>query len=225
MPGKDFISKRDGDFHPWFKNYHDRIVADPPRYGVSASDLAKLTAAYADWQVKYPAHTTAQSSARAAADDKDISRDGAEVVIRRTSKLIQAREETTSVHREELGITVPDTTRTPLSAQVVLSTPPPVLHAVCTGPKFVRIDFYPTQAPGQNEALPEGMIGAEIYAAEGGIPSDESQWVALAMDTNSPYVHNVANDVTVTMAYKARWMDLRGRKGPFGNPVVVAVTM
>lgn len=166
--------------------------------------MAELNAAYTDWETDYPAHQTAQSSARAAAEKKNNTRDTAEVVIRRIAKFIQSRKETTNQHREELRITVPDLTRTQLSAQVVLSTPPPVLQAVCTGPKFVRLDFYPTQSPGQSEALPEGMLGAEIFVAEGGIPSDESQWVALAMDTNSPYVHNVANDVTVTMAYKAQ---------------------
>jgi len=123
-----------------------------------------------------------------------------------------------------LGITVPDLTKTPLSEQIVLTTPPPIIEAKCTGAKTVRIDWYPTQAPGESEALPQGINGVSIFVAEGGIPSDESQWRFLALDTNSPYVHNAGNDSTVTLAYKAQWFDRRKRMGPFGNPVVVAVT-
>ena len=220
----DFLPRMDGAFHPWFKNFCDRIIANPAAYGVLPADLADLTAVYTAWQTDYPAHITAQSTARAAAEKKDDTRDEAESVARRLAKLIQARKATTNAQREELGITVADTTKTPLSDQIVLTTPPPIIEVKCTGPKTVRIDWYPTQAPGESEALPQGIDGVNIWVAEGGIPSDESQWSFLAMDTNSPYVHNAANDVTVTLAYKAQWFDRRKRMGPFCTPVVVAVT-
>jgi len=220
----DYIPRTDGVFNGWFRNFCDRIIATPAAYGVLPADLTDLQGVYADWLLKYPAHTTAQTTARAAAETKDDSRDESESVGRRLAKLIQARKETTNAQREELGITVADTTKTPLSEQIVLSTPPPVIQAKCTGPKTVRIDWYPTQAPGESEALPQGIDGVNIWVAEGGIPSDESQWRFLAMDTNSPYIHNVANDVTVTLAYKAQWFDRRKRMGPFCDPVVVAVT-
>ena len=224
MPGKDFIPTMDGLFNVWFINFCTRIIANPAAYGVLPDDLADLTAVYTDWQTDYPAHTTAQTTARAAAEKKDDTRDEAESVARRITKLVQARKATTGAQREELGITVADTTRTPLSDQIVLTTPAPVIKAKCTESKTVRIDWYPDQAPGESEALPHGIIGVNIWVAEGGIPSDESQWRLLAMDTNSPYLHNVANDATITMAYKAQWLDRRGRKGPFCLPVQVAVT-
>jgi hypothetical protein len=214
----------DGYFNVWFINFCVRILANPAAYGVSPEDLADLTAVYADWQVDYPAHTTAQTTARAAAEKKDGTRDEGESVGRRIAKLIQARKATTDTQRAELGITVPSGTRTPLSDQIVLTTPAPVIKAKCTESKTVRIDWYPDQAPGESEALPHGIYGVHIWVAEGGNPSDESQWRFLATDTNSPYVHNVANDATITMAYKAQWFDRRGRKGPFGAPIVVAVT-
>jgi len=222
---RKYIPNTDGDFDAWLKNFCDRIIATPAAYGILPADLADLTAVYTDWQTDYPAHTTGQTAARALTEKKDDTRDQAESVTRRLTKLIQARKATTDPQREELGITVADTTRTPLSEQIVLTTPPPVIQAICTGPKTVRIDWYPTQAPGESEALPQGIDGVNLWVAEGGIPSDESQWRFLAMDTNSPYVHNVANDVTVTLAYKAQWFDRRKRMGPFCDPVVVAVTM
>jgi hypothetical protein len=56
------------------------------------------------------------------------------------------------------------------------------------------------------------------------IPTDKKQWRFLTMDTNSPYIHNVKNDTTITMAYKAQWFDGKMRMGPFCQPVIVAVT-
>ena len=219
-----YIPTTDGDFDAWLRNFCDRIIATPAAYGVLPADLTDLTAVYTDWQADYPAHKTAQTTARAAAEKKDDSRDATESVARRVAKLIQARKATTDAQRQELGITVADTTKTPLSEQIVLTTPPPVIEAKCTGSKTVRIDWYPTQAPGESEALPQGIDGVNIWVAEGGIPSDESQWRFLAMDTNSPYIHNVGNESSATMAYKAQWFDRRKRMGPFCDPVIVAVT-
>jgi hypothetical protein len=225
MPNvKDYMPDRDGDFHVWFKNYCDRIIANPARYGVLPADLAALQAVYTDWLLKYPKHITDQATAQASAGDKDDARDAAELVGRRLTKLIQSQMGTTTVHREELGITVADMTRTQLSEQVVLTTPAPIIEAKCVGSKTVRIDWYPSQAPGESEAMPAGIAGVSIWVAEGGIPSDESQWRHLVLDSKSPHIHNVGNDATVTMAYKAQWFDKRKRVGRFCLPVQVAVT-
>jgi hypothetical protein len=221
---KDYIPDTDSGFNAWFRNFCDRIIADPARYEVLPDDLAELQAAYASWQVSYPAHITTQNAARAAAEVKDSDRDKGESVGRRVTKWVQARKSTTDAKREELGITVPDRTRTPLSEQIVQETPPPVIQAKCTASKTVRIDWYPDQTEGQSEALPQGIDGVSIWVAEGGIPTDDSKWRFLAMDTNSPYIHNVANDSVVTLAYKAQWFDRRVRRGPFCGPVKVAVT-
>lgn len=220
----DYIPRSDSDFDAWFRNFCDRVIANPAAYGILPDDLAKLQAVYAAWQTDYPTHIADQNKAHASAETKDASRVDSESVGRQLAKLIQSRKETTDSQRAELGMNVPDRIWTPLAEQIILTTPPPVIKARCIESKTVRIDWYPDQAEGQSEALPKGIDGVAIWVAKDGIPKDKSQWRFLALDTNSPYIHNARNDATITLAYKAQWFDKRKRMGPFCNPVIVAVT-
>jgi len=220
----DFMPRSDGNFNAWFINFCDRIIANPAAYGVSPDDLAELQTVYAEWQVVYPRHTTAQNTARAEAKAKDLSRNKSESVGRRLAKLIQSQKGTTDAQRLELDIRVRDTIRTSPSELVILTEQPPVIKAKCTESKTVRIDWFPSQIGTDSEALPKGIDGLAIWVAPGGIPADGSTWRFLAMDTNSPYIHNVKNDVTVTNAYKAQWFDKNKRMGLFCSPVIVAIT-
>ncbi|MFH1227180.1 MAG: hypothetical protein V1701_04655 [Planctomycetota bacterium] len=224
MPGKNYIPTMDADFELWQANFVAKVVANPTDYGLIAGDVVDVAADSTDWQADLAALVVAQNASKSAAQTKDEARDALESEIRSLVKRIQARKATTDAQRQELGITVPDTTRTPLSEQIVLATLPPVIQPKCTASKTVRIGWYPDQDPGQSEALPQGINGVALWYAEGGIPSDESQWKFLALDTNSPYVHNVGNDSSVTLAYKAQWFDRRKRMGPFCAPVLCAVT-
>jgi hypothetical protein len=221
----DYIPKTKPGLNLWQVNFAGKVTATPAAYGLTPADVVNVAAYSAAFSASLAAMLVAQNAAKGAVQTNDEDVDVLLSEIRSLVKRIQARPATTDTQRQELGITVPDLTRTPISEQIVLTTPAPVIKAKCTESKTVRIDWYPDQAPGQSEALPHGIDGVNIWVAEGGIPSDESQWRFLAMDTNSPYIHNVANDVTVTLAYKAQWFDRRKRMGPFCNPVVVAVTM
>jgi hypothetical protein len=220
----DYIPRTDADFNLWQANFVGKVTLTPADYGLTPAEVMDLAADAAAWTTALNALILTQNATRGAAETKDDTRDTLESEIRTLTNRIQSWKDITNAKREELDITVRKTTRTPLSDQIVLVTPPPVIQAKCTGPKTVRIDWYPTQAPGESEALPQGIDGVNIWVAEGGIPSDDSQWRFLAMDTNSPYIHSVGNESTMTLAYKAQWFDRRKRMGPFCDPVLVAVT-
>lgn len=222
--GKDYMPSAKGAFELWQANFVAKVTATPAAYGLTPANVVNVAAYSTAWQASLAALTVAQNASKGAAETNDEDMDALESEMRSLTKRIQARPATTDAQREELGITVPDTTRTPLSEQIVLETLPPVIKAKCTASKTVRIGWYPDQDPGESEALPQGIDGVNIWVAEGGIPGDESQWRFLAMDTNSPYIHHVGNDATATMAYKAQWFDKRKRLGPFCAPVQVAVT-
>ena len=64
----DYIPRSDADFNKWFRNFCDRIIANPAAYGVLPDELAELQAVYAAWQTDYPAHVADQNKARASAD-------------------------------------------------------------------------------------------------------------------------------------------------------------
>ena len=206
--------------------YVNRVVVKAVDWGIPAPAVAALVARRAEYEPLYHKAQDKNTRSKTAVAAYQRIRDLYENELRIFhNERIAPSTSITVEDKLTLGGRAKDTQRTPLSDQIVLATPPPILQAICTGPKTVRIDWYPTQAPGQSEALPQGIDGVNIWVAEGGIPRDESQWRFLALDTNSPYIHNAANDTTVTLAYKAQWFDKRKRMGPFCNPVVVAVTM
>ena len=221
---KDYIPQSSGGFNTWQKSYVAYIVANASALGIAPSDIAKLQSAQADWNNKFRANMEAQNAARGAIESRNESLDVFITIIRQMTRGIQLRAETTDTQREGLSITVPDRTKTPLSEQIVLTETPPIVKARCTSPKQVRIDWHPSQVGTDSGAKPKGIDGVAIWYAEGGIPTDDAEWRFLALDTNSPYIHSVGNDATVTLTYKAQWFDKRKRMGPFGNPVTVAVT-
>jgi len=218
------IPRSDSDFDTWVQNFADRILSNPAEFGISPAEAAELQDAQSSWNSAYPAHTTAQNTARGARETKDKAKNRFESVSRILKRKIQANTSITNAQRELLNITVPDKIRTPLSERIVQDEPPPVIKALCTASKTVRIGWYPSQVEGESEALPNGIDGVAIWVAAGGIPADKSMWRFLAMDTKSPYIHNVDNNNTVTLAYKAQWFDRKKRMGPFCDPVIVAVT-
>ena len=220
----DYIPQSDPGFDTWQNVFVNYVQTNATALGITPTEVSELIGTRMGWNTNFANSVTAQNAARGAVESKDDSRDTHESVIRQLTKKIQARKETTDAQREALGITVPDTTRTPLSENIVLSEPPPVLEAVCTAPQQVRLNWRPSVVGTNSEAKPQGIDGVAIWYAEGGIPSDESLWRFLALDTNTPYVHNVGNTGSVTIAYRAQWFDKRKRMGPFGNPVTVAVT-
>ena len=220
----DYVPGPDGDFDTWQNNFVNYVQANATALGITPAEVTKLIGTRIGWNTNFANSVTAKNAARGAVESKDDSRDTHESEIRQLTQKVQARPETTDAQREALGITVPDTTKTPLSENIVLMEPPPVIKPICTAPKQVVIKWYPDQTVTDSEAKPQGLDGVAIWYAEGGIPSDDAEWRFLALDTNTPYVHNVGNTGSVTIAYKAQWFDRRKRMGPFCDPVTIAVT-
>ena len=221
---KTYIPRPDSAFNTWQANFVAKVTANPAAYGLTPADVADLAASSTGWQASLTASITAKNASKGANAAKSESRKVYESKLRSLTNKIQAQPTTTDVRREELAITRPDRTLTPLAELIIQTEPTPVIKALCTGPKTVRIDWSPSHDSGDSAALPKGIDGVAIWVADGGIPSTKDKWRFLALDTNSPYIHNVKNDMTVTLAYKAQWFDKKKRMGPFGDPVIVAVT-
>ena len=222
--GRNYIPGPDGDFNTWQAVFVDYVIANSMALDISMSEKAELVGTRTDWEYHYLTHMNSQNKAKGDTELKEDFRDAHESKIRQFTKKIQARPETTDAQREGLGVTVPDTTPTPLSENIVLAEPPPVIKPICTAPKQVTIKWYPDQTVTDSEAKPQGLDGVAIWYAKGGIPTDDAEWRFLALDTNTPYVHNVGNTESVTIAYKAQWFDRRKRMGAFCDPVTIAVT-
>jgi len=221
----DYIPASDSLFDEWARNFSEICITYAAELGLSPGDVSSIESAYHDWQLGYVNHQNARNAARGAAEHKDEQRDNAEEIFRRFTKIIQARPETTDSHREALGITVPDRTRTVLAAQMVLANEAPLLLVDHSLRGQTIIHFGPNPSNERENALPQGMSGGKIWYHVGGLPESLDEWRWLADDTNSPYTHIIGGAEPVTIAYRAQYFDRRMRLGPFGDPVVVTISV
>ncbi|MEW6027153.1 MAG: hypothetical protein AB1599_07660 [Planctomycetota bacterium] len=109
----DYIPKTDALFDEWFRNFATNVGPIATALGIAPAFVTAVTAAYADWQVKYPAHQTAQAAARSAAEAKDESRDNGKATIRDLAGMLQSHPDMTDAQRALLKLTVPDLEPTP----------------------------------------------------------------------------------------------------------------
>ena len=221
---KDYIPNPDGDFDTWQNNFVNYVIANATALGISISEKNELMGTRIGWNTNYANSVTAQNAARGAVESKNNSRDTHESKIRQITKGVQARPETTDAQREGMDITVPDTTPTPLSEDVVINATPPTVYIDHSQPRVAIVHFGDNPKNENENAKPTGINGAKIWYHMGGLPSAGEDWSFLADDTNSPYNHIVNNNESVTIAYRAQWFDKKMRLGPLGDPITVAIS-
>ena len=76
--------------------------------------------------------------------------------------------------------------------------------------------------------LPADIKGAKLWFHVGGFsdePQADEDWLYLADDTRSPYVHMVASSEPVTVAYRVQYFDTKMNVGPFSDPATATVTV
>ena len=221
MGTPDYIPRPDGNFDTWQKNFVTYVVAHAMTLGISHGEVFELQNTKTSWETNFAASITAQNVARGAVELKSETRDSYESMIRQLTKKVQARKETTDTQREEMGITVPDTIKTPLSEDVVINATPPTVYIDHSQPRIAIVHFGDNPKNEKENAKPDGIMGAKIWYHMGG---GVVKWEFLADDTNSPYNHIINNTVGITVSYRAQWFDKKMRLGPLGDPITVAIS-
>lgn len=112
----DYIPKTDAEWDEWLRNFAANAGPIATTLGIAPGFVARVTAAYADWQVKYVAHQTAQAAARTAAQNKDESRETGKNASRDLAGMFQKHPDMTNGQRATLKLTVLDTELTPRPA-------------------------------------------------------------------------------------------------------------
>ena len=223
----DYIPRPDQPFDVWFASLQNTIAANPGELGVSIAEAVALTAAWTAWNNAFEDHQVTQVAAAMAHTKKNTERATSEEMIRLLVGRIQSTSGVTDVHREALGITIPDRIPTPLSPELVLTTPPPLLLLDPSQRGQVTVHFGVNPDNEHENAKPYGMRAGIIWCAVGGIPSvdpDAGPWEMVAMDTKSPYIHLHPTTTAIKLAYKVQWADRLNRFGPFSDPVAVSLT-
>jgi hypothetical protein len=217
--GKDYIPKMDAQFDEWFRIFDDEVSAIATPLGVTPALITAVATAYANWQLAYVAHQTAHNAAQAAAETKDEARAAAKEAVRPVVGMLQKNPGLTDAQRETLGITVPDREPTPTAPDYVVNLAPPILLLDWKQRGQVTVHFGVNPSNEKRNAKPPEIAGANIwYRVESG------PWQFVALDTNSPYNHNLAITEPQNVEYRAQWVDKKGRTGPFSETAKCTVS-
>jgi len=218
-----YIPGPDAQFYPWAQEFCAFATSEQVALGLTVGEVDAANAALGEFGVAWDGLDTARNAAKGATQTKDETRDALETAIRAIAQKVQNLSTTTDVQRAGMGITIPDTTPTPLAPNIVLLTPPPVIEVTCHAPQTTTVKWRPA-AGSESDALPQGIDGISIWVAVKATDGTLGSWQWVALDTNSPYVHTVGNTTTKTHVYRGQWFDRLKRFGPFGDAVEVAVT-
>lgn len=115
----DYIPGADGEFDAWQANFVTYARANAAALGLDPLvDIPPLTTAQRTWTSDHGANTAAQAAAQSARQGKDVARGALEGVIRPLVARLQASGDVDDTERQALGITVRDTTPTPVRAPI-----------------------------------------------------------------------------------------------------------
>ena len=214
-----YIPYGDAEFDEHLENFAAQLPAIATAIGgIPPALVTDVTTGYADWDLAYDAHTVAHNASQAATEVKAGVRVTAQTAAQAIAQLLQKHPNLTDAQRETLGLTVPKRSRTPSSPDYVVNLPPPLLLLEARR-AMVVVHFGVNP---QNEKLngkPDGIHGAKIwYRIETG------PWQDVALDTNSPYNHNLNTTEPLNLEYRAQWSDNKGRTGIFRETAKCAET-
>ena len=217
----DYIPNGDADFNTWQQNFMTAVSANPADFGLTAADIAPLTAKQTTWAQTYTANAAAQASAKAASQAKEAAREEFEKVLRAIVRRIQSNEEVTNEQRARLQITVPTGGRTAAGAPTTRPVP-----QVDTSQRLRHSISFADESTPNARAKPDGVMGCEIWVKVGEpAPADASQLQFLGLDTATPYVATYGGDAAGKIAYyMLRWVNGKGEQGPWSQTVSATIT-
>jgi hypothetical protein len=224
MAQHDYIPRSDTEFAAWAHNFMDYVTGHSAELGITM-DLTPLTTARTDFTAALTEHNSAKQTAKAARQTKVERRKEFEAAIRKITQQLQASGAVDDTERAALGITVPDTIRTPATEEIrtrpigIVDTSQRLQHTIC----------FSDESTPTKRAKPAGVLGCEIWVkltAPGEQPrtgTDELRFVDLA--TASPYVVEYnGGDGGKTAHYMLRWIRRNGIKGPWSETLSATIT-
>ncbi len=216
----DYIPRSTSALLEFADNFISKISGNEAAYGLTAGDTAALTTLRDKLQASYDENNSVQIEARTAKEKKDFDHKSLETKTRETAQRVQTFPGTDDAMRQDLQITVKDTTPSSIGEPVTR----PVAEVNIDAPLRHTITFYDEGGGGKGK--PEGVKGAEIWCKTGGEATlDEDDYRYLGTDTASPYlaIHKAEN-AGQKAHYLLRWVNPKNEPGAWSNPVSATIT-
>jgi hypothetical protein len=220
MNHNDFIPRPDVLFDKWQENFLQKLELIMIRLKIPITVVSALRDEWGRWTTTFQAASDPDTATKIAVKDKQKARKTYEKALRDFIKFYVAyNPETTDHDREEMGIPVHKTTRTP--AEVAKTYPEFEIDSsiLCC----LIIHFY-DQGQKKTKAKPPGQHGAEIRWMVSDVPMvDANDLIHSSFDTRTPFTLEFGGRQRGQTVYFAlRWENTRGEKGHW-SPIHSAV--
>ncbi len=213
----NYMPRPDGNFAAWANHYYNAVEKWWSINGLDESELTPLKQALSVWAAAFPAHVRAQAAAEGARQAKDAARAALEREVRPITNFVQSFPKTSNADRATIGITVRDTSPSPVAAPT--SKPLIIIESAARYTHQLRLvdESTPTR-----RARPRGAERAEVFVA-----FTPTSTPAPAEPGAYRYVQSISDGAAVLSFemergglqahYVARWVTRRGAMGPWSE--------
>lgn len=217
----DYIPSTDAGKASWSFNFAALITAAPATYGLLAGDAVTIQAAADDYNAAYALAIDPPTRTAPTVAAKDVARATMEAVCRPYAMQINANPAVTDQSRTDLGLTVRDTTKTPVPPP----TNVPIVSHDWTNGASVRLGYVPS-GPAEGKKKPFGVAYLElsVEVSDTGLGGTYAFHERLSM-TKSPFFYDTTGiPAGYGVRIKGRWCTIAGpggksQCGPWSAPI------
>lgn len=215
-----YIPATDAHALAWFKNFANRLTADPTRYGLVAADAASVQALVDAYEVAYGVVTDPAGRNPGTVAVKDEARAAAETLCRQYGLLIKYNAGITTQDKLDLGLRPVNLNRDPVP-------PPdssPLLNVLGATPGSHTVRYSDTSTPDSGRK-PFGVIQLQLFVAVAETPVVDPAAASLygCFTKNPVGVVFDAEDNGRIATYFACWITRRGDTGPWSLPISMTI--
>ena len=215
-----YLPRADRAFGDYAAQFAAIVSADPAAYGLTAADAAAVSADVAMYHAALDKAMAPDTRTTPSIVAKDAAKAVAVQTVRTLAQLIQRNKGLSNELKANLGLTLPDTTPTPVPAP----TTQPLLAILGATPLEVTVRYADAATPTKRKKAP-GTAGLLLFCRLGtalATTPDEASLVALVTRNPVAVPFKPANAGKVATFF-AKWVTSTGKEGPWSSPVSMAV--
>ena len=217
---KDFIPKDQAAFDEWAWVFKEYVMANSAALGLTVAQKTEIANAVITLRGSYTDKMQQENIYRGAVEKDKEDREITVQCLRKYSRHLQGRAETTDTQREGLGIPVHDKQPTPVGVPTIA----PELWIDFS--QRLRHTIHAGTNP-QNEHLnkkPKGVGSIELRNKVDSAPTGPDDMQIVIVMTSSPAILDCSGQAGKTVYYVARYLNTKGQPGPWGEVESAEVT-
>ena len=215
-----YISSKDADLLAWSANFNTLVTATPTAYGLTAPQATAYDALHDLYAAAYSTAVNPSTRTKPAVAAKDTAKFNLIANARLLAMIVQSFPTITPEQLADLGLTVRDTTPTPIPTPT--TTP---LLSVVAATNLSHVVRYADELTPASRKKPFGAIALQLWSFVGETPPvgpDACSFVANHKK-NPVYVEYGEAESGLLATYYARWVTRTGLAGPWSLAMSMTV--